>query len=194
MKAIEINNTCNIKLLCLGSCNITDEHIERLQPCIPYLEGLDISDKTRISFKAMECIAASVMRSIEINNTCKLKSLHLRYCNLFNEHIKALQPCIPYLKKRFLNGNSKMSYRAMKYISDSVMTEILTSNTCNLELIDLSYCNLTDKHIECLQPCIPYLESLVIYGNDSLSDKTRNLIDNSLSKELKLNKTHMQLF
>ena len=185
IKAIEINNTCNIKLLCLGSCNITDEHIERLQPCIPYLEGLDISDKTRISFQAMKYIAASVMRSIEINNTCKLKSLHLRYCNLLSEHIKALQPCIPYLKKLFLNGNSKMSSGAMKYISDSVMTEMLTNNTCNLELIDLSDCNLTDEHIECLQPCIPYLESLVIYGNHSLSDKTKTLIDNSLSKELK---------
>ena len=71
-----------------------------------------------------------------------------------------------------MKGNHKMSFQSMRFISDAVMEAIEINNTSNLKLIDLSRCNLTDKHIESLQPCIPYLENLVITDNENMSSQS----------------------
>ena len=184
MKEIETNNTCNLKLINLDNCHLTDEHIQSLQPCIPYLQNLDISRNWKMSSQAMKCISDSVIKAIEMNSTCNLKLINLRKCDLSDEYIKSLQPCIPYLEDLDISRNWKMSSQAMKCISDSIMNEIERNNTCNLKLINFHDCDLTDEHIGSLQPCIPYLENLDISCN-LLSEKTKNLIDNSLSKELK---------
>ena len=61
-----------------------------------------------------------------------------------------------------------MSSQSMTCISDAVM-EANIYNKRNLKLLNLRYCNLTDEHIERLQPCIPYLENLVINDNCSIA-------------------------
>ena len=63
--------------------------------------------------------------------------------------------------------------------------EAISYNTNNLKLIKVSYCNLSDKHIESLRPCIPYLENLII-ENNLLSDSSMHLIKNMLGKRLEL--------
>ena len=184
MKAMETNNTCNLKSLNLSYCNLTDERIESLQPCIPYLEVLDISYNSRMSSQAMKSISDSVMKAIEKNNTCNLKLIILRNCDLSDEGIKCLHPCIPYLQNLDISRNWTMSSQAMMYVSDSIINEIAINNTWNLKLINLHKCYLTDEHIERLQPCIPYLENLDISYN-YISDKKKKLIDNLLSIKLK---------
>ena len=95
--------------------------------------------------------------------------LYLRNCFLTDEHIESLQPCIPYLENLIIAVNDKISSQSMKCMSDAVMEAIKINNTSNLKLIDLSQCNLTDEHIESLQPCIPYLEKLNISNNKNMS-------------------------
>ena len=189
MKAIEINNICNLKLIDLCHCNLADEHIESLQPCIPYLENLDISHNFIMSSQAMKCISDSIMKAIEINNICNLKVINLCYCRLTDEHIESLQPCIPYLENLDISYNSKMSSQAMMYISDSIMKAIEINNTCHLKVIHLRYCNLTDEHIESLQPCIPYLENLDISYNSKMSSQAMMYISDSIMKAIEINNT-----
>ena len=185
MKITEINNTCNLKLINLCQCNLTDEHIKILQPCIPYLENFVVSRNWKMSSQAMKYISDSILKAIEINNTCNLKVINLGTCGLTDEHIKLLQPCIPYLENLDISLNLKMSSQAMRYISDSIMKAIEINTTCNLKVINLRHCDLTDEHIKLLQPCIPYLENLDVSYNLSLSDEVNTLVDNLLSKELK---------
>ena len=166
MEAIKINNTSNLKLIDLSQCNLTDDHIESLQGCIPYLENLIMSVNKDMSSKSMRFISDAVMEAIKINNTSNLKLLDLARCNLTDEHIESLQACIPYLENLIMKGNEKMSYQSMRFISDAVMEAIKINKTCNLKLIDLSWCNLTDEHIESLEACIPYLEKLITIGNE----------------------------
>ena len=189
MDAIKINNTCTIKLIRLVNCNLTDEHIECLQPCIPYLEDLDISYNFEMSSEAMKYISDSIMKAIEINNTCHLKALKLCYCLLTDEHIASLQPCIPHLENLDISHNSGMSSQALKNISDSTMKEIEINKTCNLKVINFRDCFLTDEHIECLQPCIPYLENLDISHNSGMSSEAMRYISDSIMKPIEINNT-----
>ena len=189
MKTIEINNICNLKWIYFGHCNLTDKHIESLQPCIPYLENLDISNNSNMSSQAMKYISDSIMKAIEINKTCNLKLLKLWYCVLTDEHIESLQPCIPYLENLDISYNSNMSSQAMKDISDSIMKAIEINKTCNLKLLKLWYCVLTDEHIESLQPCIPYLENLDISYNSNMSSQAMKYISDSIMKSIEINKT-----
>ena len=117
----------------------------------------------------MKSISDAVMETIKINNTSKLILINLTRCNLTDEHIESLQPCIPYLENLIMKGNDKMSCQSMRFISDAVMEGIEINNTRNLKLIDLSWCNQTDKHIGSLQACIPYLDNFNISGNAKLS-------------------------
>ena len=189
LDAIEINNTCNIKLIDLSHCNLTDEHIERLQPCIPYLENLDISHNFIMSSQALRYISDSIMKAIEINSTYNLKVINFRDCNLTDEHIESLQPCIPYLENLDIGRNFRMSSQAMKYISNSILKAIEINNTCNLKLLNLHKCILTDEHIESLQPCIPYLENLDIGHNFRMSSQAMKYISNSILKAIEINNT-----
>ena len=147
IKYIKINNTCNLKLISLQDYDLSDAQIESLQPCIPYLEDLDISRNMEMSSQAMKYISDSIINEIEINK-CNLKSINLRYCHLTDGHIERLKPCIPYLENLDISSNKRMSSQVMKYISDSIMKPIEINNTCNLKFINLRNCNLTDEHIE----------------------------------------------
>ena len=180
-----------MKLINLAWCNVTDEHIESLQPCIPYLENLIISGSKEMSSQSMTCISDAVMET-NIYNKRNLKLLNLRSCHLTDEHIESLQPCIPYLENLIITGNKEMSSQSMKSISDSVM-EANSYNTNNLKLIDVSYCNLTDKHIESLQPCIQYLENLIIYGNREMSSHSMKSISDAVMEANIYNTNNLKL-
>ena len=98
-----------------------------------------------MSAHSMKCISDSVMEG-NIYNKSNLKSLNLRDCNLTDEHIERLQPCIPNLWNLIITGNQEMSSHSMKFISDAVM-EANIYNKSNLKSLNLKHCELTDKHI-----------------------------------------------
>ena len=189
IKAIKLNNICNLKVINLDNCNLTDEHIESFQPCIQYLENLDISHNFEMTSQAMRYVSDSILKAIGINNTCNLKVINLPDCNLTDEHIESLQPCIPYLQDLDLSINSKMSSQAMKYMSDSILKNIEINNTCQLKFLKLCYCFLIDEHIESLQPCIPYLKNLDISHNFSMSSQAMKYISDFILKASEINNT-----
>ena len=189
MEANKINNTSNLKLLEVSYCNLTDTHIKRLQPCIPYLENLIINHNRNMSSKSMRFLSDAVMEAIKINNTRNLKLIDLAECKLTDEHIKMLQPCIAYLENLIIKGNMEMSSKSMRFISDAVMEAIKINITSNLKLIDLTRCNLTDEHIKRLQPCIAYLENLIIEGNGEMSSQSMRFISDAVIEAIKINNT-----
>ena len=101
----------------------------------------------------MKCISDSVMEALKIINKINLKLIDLASCNLTDEHIQSLKPCLPYLENLIIKGNKKMSSQSMKCIAEAVM-EANIYNLRNLKSLNLEHCNLTDAHIENLQPCI----------------------------------------
>ena len=192
METIRINVHCNLKRLNLRSFNLTDEHIEYLQPCIPYLEDIDISKNKQLTSKSMKYISDIVIEAISLNGHCNLKQISLGNCNLTDEHIECLQPCIPYLEDIDITGNSKITSKSMKYLSEMVVEAISTKGHCNLKEINLIYCNLTDKHIECLQPCITYLEDIDISGNEEITSKAMKCISDVVTEAVRI-KEHLNL-
>ena len=72
----------------------------------------------------MKYISDSITNAIEINNTCRITLIELSCCNLTDDHIACLQPCITYLEDLDISHNLEMSPQAMKYISDSIMKSI----------------------------------------------------------------------
>ena len=191
MEAIKINNKINLNLIYLATCNLTDQHIESLQPCIPYVANLIITGNKQMSPHSMKCISDAVMEAIKINNKINLKLIDLATCNLTNQHIKCLQPCIPYLENLIITGNKQISPYSMKCISDAVMEENIYSKS-NLKSLNLKDCNLFDKHIESLQPCIPYLENLIITGNCKMSSQSMKIISDAVMETNIYNKSNLK--
>ena len=180
LKATKIHSCCNLKEVYIVECDLTDQHIEYLQPCIPYLESLIISMNGKMSFKSMEYISDVLVRSLETHHSCDLKGLELRNCNLTDKHIEYLHPCIPYLENLNIGSNMEMSSKSMEFISDVLVRTFETHHSCDLKGLEIRNCNLTDKHIECLHPCIPYLANLNIGSNREMSSKSMEFISDVL--------------
>ena len=184
MKA-NIYNKSNLKSLNIAYCNLTNEHIESLHPCISYLENLIITANKQMSPCSMKCISDAVLVA-NIYNKSNLKSLNLRSCNLTDKHMINLHLCIPYLEILVIESNTDLSPQSMKCVSDAVMNAIVYKRN-NLKSIDVSLCYLTDKHVESLQPCIPYLENLIIKGNGEMTSQSMKSISDSVMQAIKIN-------
>ena len=179
MQSIEENKKCNLKVINIGSCNILDHHIQLLQPLFPYIEKLDLRGNSNMTSRAMKYVSDVLMQSNEENKKCNLKEINIGYCDLTDEHIEYLQPCIPYLEKLTISGNKFLSSQGMKYISDAIIERIQVNKTCNMKEIDASHCDLHDLAIDLMAPCLPYLKQFLINGNN-LSYHSKELISNKL--------------
>lgn len=73
---VKVNEIKFAKLV-LISCKLSDDHIKQLQPCIPHLERLDLSDNNNITSLSMthisECIAQAAERNINHLKELKLE-------------------------------------------------------------------------------------------------------------------------
>ena len=185
IKANKIHGCGNLKEIYIADCDLTDKNIEYLQPCVPYLESLILSINGKMTSKSMGYISDVLIRTIENHKSCNLKGIEIRNCDLTDQHIKCLQPCIPYLENVNIGSNSEMSSKSMEYICNV----LVQNNFCNLKFMDISYCNLTDEHVKCLQPCIPYMEHLNISGNNKMSFLSMKYISDVLVKVIKLCET-----
>ena len=191
MQSIEENKKCNLKVFNISYCDLTDEHIEYLQPCIPYMEHLNISGNSKMSFLSVKYISDALVKIIKISETCKpndtdiskickMKEIDIDFCELTDQHIEYLQPCIPYLEKLTISGNKFLSSQGMKYISDAIMQRIGVNNTCNMKAINVSHCDLNDYAITSVEPCLPYLKYFFIDGNKDLSDYAMEFVSEKL--------------
>ena len=189
-----------IRTIEIRRCDLTDQHMKSLQQCIPYLETLNIGSNSGMSSKSMEYICNVLVKNMEINKFCNLAFMDISQCDLTDEHIKCLQPCIPYMEHLNISGNSKMSLLSMKYISDAIVkvikicenstpNDFQISKICKIKGIDIGLCELTDHHIAYLQPCIPYLEYLTISGNKDLSYQGMKYITDAIMQRVRVKKT-----
>ena len=133
----------------------------------------------------MKYISDILLQTIKVNGTCNLKELDISNCDLTEEHIQSLHPCIPCFEHLNIGNNYYMSPKSMKYISDILLQTIKINGTCNLKELDISACTITDEHIECLLPCIPSLKDLNLSHNNQMSVKSMKHISNILIGEKK---------
>ena len=191
MQSIEENKKCNLKVINIGYCDLTDEHINCLQPCIPYMEHLNISGNSKMSFLSMKYISDALVKvsqicetskpnDTEISKICNMKVIDMGFCELTDQHIEYLQPCIPYLEKLTISGNKLLTSQGMKYISHTIMQSIRVNNRCNMKEINVSHCNLNDYAIASIVPCLPYLKYFFIVGNKDLSEYSMKLLSEKL--------------
>ena len=155
MQSIE-NNKYNLDVINISYCDLRDQHIEYLQPCIPYLKSLNISGNSNMLSLSMKYMSDVLLKAIKIHSYCNLKDVYIAECDLTDQHIEYLQPCIPYLESLIIRMNGKMSSKSMEYISDVLVRTFETHHSCDLKGLEIRNCDLTDKYIECLHPCIPY--------------------------------------
>ena len=188
MEVIHTNGICSLKSIDIGFCDLTDEHIASIQTIIPFIEHLGISGNYQISATYMKNISDIVMQTAKNKNDCKLISLDVSFCDLTDEHILCLKPCIPYMKYLCIGGNNRMSANAIKHISGVIKEAINTGNICNLKSIDASFASLNDGDIACLQPSTPYLENLFLAGNKEMSSQSMTYISDAIIQSNERNK------
>ena len=158
---------CKLISLDVSFCDLTDEHILCLKPCIPYMKYLCIGGNNKISANAIKHISSVLMEAINTGNICNLKSIDASFASLNDRDIACLQPSILYLENLFLAGNKEMSSQSRTYISNTIIQSNETNKICNIKTVDVSKCGLTDEHIEFLKPCIPYVEDINLNTNCS---------------------------
>ena len=66
----------------------------------------------------------------------------------------------------------------LQMFSDSILYNRKKLDQANIKL-ELYNCSLTDEHIEMLQPCIAYLENLIISANSEMSSQSMKFISDS---------------
>lgn len=151
VRAVE-QNTNNLETLDLEGCVLGDDHINQLIPCITALKCLDISCNPLITLVSARNISECILQAVK-NNTNKLENLRLSNCNLDDDGIYQLQPCITHLKSLYISDNCKMTIIAMKHLLESI-TQAGKENTNKLEKLYLSACRLNTEDISKLHFCI----------------------------------------
>ncbi|XP_057297077.1 NACHT, LRR and PYD domains-containing protein 3-like [Hydractinia symbiolongicarpus] len=176
-----ISNRCNVVSLSIHDGNLSDDHIECLQSCIPHLYSLDLSCDFEMTPTSMQYLSKSIKQDFVKYGLSKLI-----LSNLTDEHINSLRSCIPCLSTLHLCACSEMTVYSMKYISDSII-QAVEENKSNLEDLNLTNCELTDNHIKSLQSCIPYLKELDLSENDAMSPVSMKYISDAITEAVKKN-------
>ena len=177
IKAIStvINNTkatsqeFRLVKLDISYCDLTDNAIVELSPCIVYLTELNLSVNESLGAVGIKAISTVINNTKAISQEFRLDKLFLFDCDLTDNAILELSPCIIYLTKLYLGTNANISAVGIKAISTVINNTKTTSQEFRLDKLDISYCNLTDNDIVELSPCIIYLSELNLSGNENLS-------------------------
>ena len=170
-----INNTkatsqeFRLDKLDISSCDLTDNDITELSPCIIYLTELNLSYNKNISAVGIKAISTVINNTKATSQEFRLDKLSISACNLSDNAIVELSPCIIYLTELNLGGNKKISAVGIKAISTVINDTKVTSQEFRLDKLNISACNLTDNDIVELSPCIIYLTELDLGLNKSIS-------------------------
>ena len=108
-----------LKRLILRHSDLTDDHIFQLVPCIPYLQYLDLSFNENITSQGYEALANKIKQSA-IENQNSLKELSLTRCDLTDDDIFTLLPCIPFLQKVDISFNKNITSQGYNILETTI--------------------------------------------------------------------------
>ena len=115
---IQSKGHCKLEVLDLSYCNLHDEDVIKLSPCITYLKELNLGGNENLSGASLTQMSDVIIQS---KGHCKLEKLNLSYCNLHDEDVIKLSPCITYLKNLCLHGNKNLSGASLTQMSDVII-------------------------------------------------------------------------
>lgn len=149
-------NTIRLQHLGIHDSDLTDDHVKQLKPCIPHLKSLTFVGNYEITPFCMKYISESITQGVE-RDANKLEELILRSCNLHDDHIKQLQPCISHLEVLDLSNNDEITSLSIKYISESIK-QAVTENTNKLKYLNLRSNNeMCDQQMQQLQDLLRHV-------------------------------------
>ena len=122
--------------LILGNCKLDDQQLDCLGDCIPYIKYLDISSNPALTHKAMTRISDSIMSAV-VADELILRKLVLDHCDLTDEKVEALQPCIAYITDLDLGWNDNMTFRSITAVSNSIFK---AGDKTRIEMLDVQLC------------------------------------------------------
>ena len=123
-----------LERLVLNHCNLLDQELDCLGNCIPYIKYLKISYNPALTHKAMTRISNSIMSAVETDGLI-LTKLVLHNCDLTDEAIEALQPCIAYIRDLELGWNDNMTFRSITAVSNSIFK---AGDKTRIEMLDVN--------------------------------------------------------
>ena len=120
--------------LILRNCHLYDQDF-CLGDCIPYIKYLDICNNPALAHTAMTRISNSIMSAVATDELI-LRKLVLHNCNLSDEKIEALQPCIAYIRDLELGWNDNMTFRSITAVSNSIYK---AGDKTRIEMLDMRH-------------------------------------------------------
>ena len=140
MKVETLDETKNIRLCTLRiDLERLHTYIEILLPVLPHLEIVDLNKCTSITLSSWQILADYITKEVNRlgdNGDMRLYALHIKSCNLTDEHMQILSPIIPYLEIVDLSLNSSITDIGYENIAKSIRD---CQNRIRLLRIHVSY-------------------------------------------------------
>ncbi|XP_048015915.1 uncharacterized protein si:dkey-23k10.2 [Megalobrama amblycephala] len=169
------NSDCNLEMLRLNNCDVTSEGCAALAEALKSnplsLRELDLG-WNKLGDSGVQPLFAALE-----NPNCKLQVLRLRDCNIAEEGCDALASTLKsnpsHLRELDLSQNK------LRTLWVKMLCTALEKPDCNLEMLRLEYCGLTDKSCAVLESALrsnpSHLRELDLYMNN-LGDSGRQLL------------------
>ena len=186
-----------INYLKLRSCSLADNDVIQLSPCIIYLSALSLSANYFIGAAGMNAISTVINNAKATSQEVRLDKLYISYCDLTDNDVIQLSPCIIYLTELYLSGNRDIGAASMNAISTVITNAKSTSQEVRLNKLNIHNCDITDNDLIQLSPCIIYLTELDLSGNRDIGGAGMKAISTvitnakSTSQEFRLDKLNI---
>ena len=184
---IETNQESKLEEIDVSGCKLTDNDVIKLLPCITHIKKICLSYNRDITGVAMSAISNVIKSTIETNQELKLEEIDVSGCNLTDNDVIKLLPCITHIKKLCLSFNFDITGVAMSPISNFIKSTIEANQESKLGEIDVSFCKLTDNDVIELLPCIAHINKLCLSFNRDITGVATSAISNVIKRTIEAN-------
>ena len=141
------NSDSCLEQLRFFDCNLSDNDVIGLLPCIIHVKELRLNTEENITAVSMKAISNFITDTFEANQEFKLEVIDVAGCKLTDNDVIQLLPCVTHIKKLRLAYNDDITGVAMSAISNVIISTIEANQESKLEVIDISYCKITDNDV-----------------------------------------------
>ena len=165
----------NLRRVAFVDCNLNERAISKIVEWMPFVKTIRIYQDLEIS--SVKKINDAIVSAFDSKKLC-LEGLSL---NCFNsENIKVFTECISLIKNLSLTCHQELCCDSLTQITNSIKSAY-DSGTYYLETLSLMGGLLTDDHVRCLSPCIPYIKCVSIGLTTGLTSLSTSLISDSIT-------------